>query len=323
MTGYPGTPTDWWGQLLAGLAQLAIADSQAMLASLLHSFGAATEPDFSAIGPVYDRMLAIALLLVGAVIAFALIERIAGGKDGAGIFVLARTLAAVFGAYCGLGLVEYLAGYAALLATTWSVDLGTLANRLGALSASGAVNGQSGTSVLGLILTALLLTFLALLVYLELIVRSALVLVLTAFIPFVCVLAIWPRMASAAAHLIEFLVGLLLSKFVVATAVYIGFQLILPTLLNTRAGGPNWMESGIAVLLIAAFSPVALFQGIRFAHSTAGTAARDFGGAVVGMAPFGSVVHAGQRLASHPTVVSGRQRIAGAIVSRIRPGGRA
>jgi hypothetical protein len=319
---YPGTPTDWWGQLLAGLAQLAIADSQAMLASLLHSFGPATEPDFSAIGPVYDRMLAIALLLVGAVIAFALIERIAGGKDGAGAFVLARTLVAVFGAYCGLGLVEYLAGYAALLATTWSVDLGTLANRLGALSASGAVNGQSGTSVLGLILTALLLTFLALLVYLELIVRSALVLVLTAFIPFVCVLAIWPRMASAAAHLIEFLVGLLLSKFVVATAVYIGFQLILPTLLGAKAGGPNWMESGIAVLLIAAFSPIALFQGIRFAHSTAGTAARDFGGAVVGMAPLGSVVSAGQRLAGHPRVTSGRQRLAGAIASRLRPRGR-
>jgi len=316
---YPGTPTDWWGQLLAGLAQLAIADSQAMLASLLHSFGPATEPDFSAIGPVYDRMLAIALLLVGAMIAFALIERIAGGKDGAGIFVLARTLVAVFGAYCGLGLVEYLAGYAALLATTWSVDLGSMANRLGALSASGAINGQSGTSVLGLILTALLLTFLALLVYLELIVRSALVLVLTAFIPFVCVLAIWPRMASAAAHLIEFLVGLLLSKFVVATAVYIGFQLILPTLLNAKTGGPNWMESGIAVLLIAAFSPLALFQGIRFAHGSAGTVVRDLGSAGMGMAPLGSAIRAGLRLAAHPSVVARRDHIAGAISSRLRP----
>jgi len=316
---YSGTPTDWWGQLLAGLAQLAIADSQAMLASLLHSFGAATEPDFSAIGPVYDRMLAIALLLVGAMIAFALIERIAGGKDGAGVFVLARTLAAVFGAYCGLGLVEYLAGYAALLATTWSIDLGSLANRLGDLSASGAVNGQSGTSVLGLILTALLLTFLALLVYLELIVRSALVLVLTAFIPFVCVLAIWPRMASAAAHLIEFLVGLLLSKFVVATAVYIGFQLILPTLLGARAGGPNWMESGIAILLIAAFSPLALFQGIRFAHGSAGTVVRDLGSAGMGMAPLASLLRTGQRLAGHPSLLSERKEVASAIASRHKP----
>jgi len=315
---YPGTPTDWWGQLLAGLAQLAIADSQAMLASLLHSFGPATEPDFSAIGPVYDRMLAIALLLVGAMIAFALIERIAGGKDGAGIFVLARTLVAVFGAYCGLGLVEYLAGYAALLATTWSVDLGSMANRLGALSASGAINGQSGTSVLGLILTALLLTFLALLVYLELIVRSALVLVLTSFIPFVCVLAIWPRMASAAAHLIEFLVGLLLSKFVVATAVYIGFQLMLPTLLGAKTGGPNWMESGIAVLLIAAFSPVVLFQGIRFAHSTAGVAARDFGGAVVGMTPAGQIVRIGQRILEHPRAGTGAGKVAGSTRSAIK-----
>jgi hypothetical protein len=315
LSGYSVGPTDWWGQLLAGLAQLAIADSQAMLASLLHSFGAATEPDFSAIGPVYDRMLAIALLLVGAVIAFALIERIAGGKDGAGIFVLARTLAAVFGAYCGLGIVRYVSGYAALLATTWSVDLGTLANRLNSLAASGNLHSQSGTSVLGLILTAILLTFLALLVYLELIVRSALVLVLTAFIPFVCVLAIWPRMASAAAHLIEFLVGLLLSKFVVATVVYIGFQLILPTLLGAKSGGPNWMESGIAVLLIAAFSPMALFQGIRFAHSSAGTAARDFGGAVVGMAPFGSAMRFGQSVLQRPEAKRTFDRVIGSVRS--------
>lgn len=318
MSAYSAGPSDWWGQLMATLAQIAIADAQAMLASLLHSFGTSTEPDFSAIGPVYDRMLAIALLLVGAVIAFALIERIAGGKDGAGGFVLVRTLAAVFAAYCGLAMVEYLCGFAALLATTWSIDLGRLADQLGSFNAAGSAYRQSGSSVLGLILTALLLTFLAVLVYLELIVRSALVLVVTSFIPFVCVLAIWPRMAAAAVHLIEFLVGLLLSKFVVATAVYIGFRLILPTLLGTKADGPNWMSSGIAVLLIAAFSPMVLFQAFRFAHGTAGGLVRGWGAAGTSLVPWSSAIRAGQGLLSHPA----SQRAKSSIGTAFKAGGK-
>jgi hypothetical protein len=41
---------------------------------LLSTLGQATEPDLTAIVPVYDRMLAIALLLLGAIVAMALIE---------------------------------------------------------------------------------------------------------------------------------------------------------------------------------------------------------------------------------------------------------
>src|SRR5207302_7777959 len=118
-----GTPTDFVSQFLTALAELAIADARAMIASLLNSFGSSTEPDFSAIGPVYDRMLAISLLILGAVIAFALIERIAGGTSGVGGHVLGRTLAAVFAAYCGLGVAEYVCHYTGLLATACSPDL--------------------------------------------------------------------------------------------------------------------------------------------------------------------------------------------------------
>ena len=305
-----GTPTDFVSQFLTALAELAITDARAMIASLLNSFGPSTEPDFSAIGPVYDRMLAISLLVLGAVIAFALIERIAGGTSGAGGHVLGRTLAAVFAAYSGLGVAEYVCHYTGLLATAWSPDLAVIANRLSSLGAQDVVNGHSGTSVLALVFTAFLLTFLALLVYLELIVRSALVLVLTAFMPLVCVLAVWPRMASAATHLFEFLLGLLLSKFVVATAVYIGFRLILPSILGVGSGGPNWMSSGIAVLLIAAFAPVALFQGLRFAHHSAGSVARNWAGAAVGMAPLSRIGGFASDLARHPRAQAAVNRVA-------------
>jgi hypothetical protein len=296
----------YWDQWMASLAWWAASDARFAILSLLSSFGTSTEPDFAAVAPVYNRMLAVALLLLGAVVAFGLIERVAGGAQGVGWAVIGRVIGATFFAYIGLGVVQYAAGYAALLATTWAPDLLALSNAMsasaGSISAYGSAPTGHHVSVLGLVLTALFLTLMALLVYLELIVRSALILTVTVFVPLVCALTVWPRMASSAAHLAEFLVGLLLAKFVVATALYVGLHLVVPALIKGHAdsGGADWMESGVAVLLIAAFSPVALFQGIRFAHSAAGTTARDLGGAIVGMTPGPAVAKFGRNLLSQP-----------------------
>ena len=79
--------------------------------------GPDTEPSFTAIGPAYNRMLAIALLLAGAFISAAVAERVLGGPKGAGWNVIPRTVAACMAAFAGLGVVEYLAHYASLMAT--------------------------------------------------------------------------------------------------------------------------------------------------------------------------------------------------------------
>ena len=314
------TGVGYWDQLMAALAYWAAADARLAILSLLSSFGNGTEPDFAAITPVYERMLAIALLLIGAVIAFGLIERIAGGSQGVGWAVVGRVVVAVFFAYCGLAVVQYVAGYAALLATTWTPDFTALANAVGPSGDPIGVSAgaQHGRSVLGLILTALFLTLMALLVYLELIVRSALILTVTAFVPLVCALSVWPRMSSSAVHLGEFLIGLLLSKFVVATVLYVGLHLVVPSLINGHpaAGHADWMESGVAVLLITAFSPLVLFQALRFAHGTAGTVARDLGAAGVGAAPMAAAVGVGQRLLRHPAATNARHGLA----SKLRAG---
>lgn len=165
-----------------------------------------------------------------------------------------------------------------------------------------------------LILMALLISFLALVVYMELIVRAALVLTFTAFVPLVCVLAIWPRMAGGAVHLAEFLIGLLLSKFVVATAFVVGLSLLLPGVLGVAPnnGKADWMASGFAVLLITAVSPVAIFAGIKFAHGGAGSVARSWGGMAISALPMSPVA----RRASgylQPLVAPARKRAAGAV----------
>jgi hypothetical protein len=200
-----------------------------------------------------------------------------------------------------------------------------MANPNAVVSAGSIDPSQIHLNVVALILMALLISFLALVVYLELIVRAALVLTITAFVPLVCVLAIWPRMAGGALHLAEFVIGLLLSKFVVATAFVVGLSLLLPAVLGVAPnnGKADWMASGFAILLITAISPVALFQGIRFAHGTAGTVTRGWGATAASMIPLGLVMNGARSLLAPRTqglrgrasraISAGRQR-----VSRVR-----
>ena len=155
--------------------------------------------------------------------------------------------------------------------------------------------------------------------------RSALILTVTAFVPLVCALSIWPRMASSAVHLGEFLIGLLLSKIVVATALYVGLHLVVPALIKgpSTSGKADWMESGVAILLIAAFSPLVLFQGLRFAHGSASSVTRGLGATgigigSVGMARLGAAVRFGRAMAHRPSLVAGPRQVSDAIKSRLR-----
>jgi hypothetical protein len=287
---YTSDPSQYAGQVIQAMVIWAINDALWGIRNLMHSFGDATEPDFTTLVPIYNRVLAISLLILAAVVAFGIIERIFGGQHGLGWAVIPRVVVCVFFAYSGLAIVRYATVNAALLGHAWDKEL-SAANPHVVVSAGSVDVSQVHLNVVALILMALLISFLALVVYLELIVRAALVLTITAFVPLVCVLAIWPRMAGGALHLAEFVVGLLLSKFVVATAFVVGLTLLLPAVLGQAPhdGKADWMASGFAVLLITAVAPIALFQGIKFAHGTAGKVTRDLGGMAIGMTPFGTM----------------------------------
>jgi hypothetical protein len=277
-------------QFVQAITAWAIKDALWGISNLMHSFGDATEPDFVALVPVYNRVLAISLLVLGAVVAFGIVERIFGGQLGLDLSVVPRSIVCVVFAYSGLAIVKYATEHAALFGHAWDKELS--AANPGTVLATGSVDvSQIHLNVVALIFMALLIGFLALVVYIELIVRAALVLTITAFVPLVCVLAIWPRLAGGAMHLAEFVVGLLLAKFVVATAFVVGISLLLPAVLGVAPndGKADWMASGFAILLITAISPVALFQGIRFAHGTAGNVARGWGGMAVSSVPIASM----------------------------------
>ena len=325
MGDYSAQANQWVDQIAIAIGNWSVAIAVASMQWLLSLMGQSTEPDLSVIVPVYDRMLAISLLLVGAIMALALIERIAWGSLGTGLALIPRVVAACFFAYSGLAVLKYVAGYAALLATTWSPDFTALSKLLmNSVAVSDAVAAQGGSgphvSTFGLIVTALTMSSLAVVLNLELVVRSALILSVTAFVPLVSVLAIWPRAVGAAVALAEFLVGLLLSKFVVATIVYVGFRLVVVALVSPTDTDTteNWMASGVAVLLIAAFSPVVIFSALRFAHGSAGSIARGWTGNAVSLAPAGKLL-GGARNALRPLTRPAWQRLTSRI-SRRRPG---
>jgi hypothetical protein len=323
MNDYSAQATQIVNSMAVAIANWSTAIAVESIKWLLGTLGQSTEPDLAVIVPVYDRMLAISLLLLGAVVALALIERIAWGSLGTGLALVPRVVAASFAAYAGLGIVKYVAGYSALLATAWSPDFTNLSNLLlhnvavsDAVTQSGAAGAH--VSTFGLIMTALSLSSLTVMVHLELVVRSALILTISAFVPLVCVLSIWPRLAGTATTMGEFLIGLLLSKFVVATAVYVGFRLVVVALVSPTDTDTteNWMASGVAVLLIAGFSPIVIFSALRFAHGQAGSAARNLTGAAVSLAPTGRLLgSAGKSL--RPLVRSVQKRL-DARIKRLR-----
>jgi hypothetical protein len=251
------------------------------LASLFDGLGTTTEPNFAVIGPAYNKVLAMAMLLAGAFIALALTERILGGSRGAGWDVLSRTLLACLTAFAGLGIVEYVSHYASLLPTVWSSDFilqGTvLAHQIQAIYSRPIGPAQALGNWIGLLIVALLTFFLVILVYVELVLRAALILVTATFIPLVSVMAIWPRLSGAASHLAQFLLMLFLSKFVIVTALYVGFAMVAQGL-GTPEGS---LVGGLAILLIALFSPVVLLQGLRFAEAGTSHLVRGWGATAV------------------------------------------
>lgn len=275
-------------QLGDSIARWAVDAAAAAVLYLFHFISRPTDTIFAVVTPAYNRVLAMSLLVAGGVIAVALMERILGGDRGAGGEVVVRTVAACAAAMVGLPLMRYGVGYADLIATTWNGDVvggaSTLVNQVGPAYHTGG--GQALGSTLGLFIAAFLTVLLAVLVHLELVLRAALLALTTTLLPLACIAAIWPRLTGMLTHMVGFLIALLLSKFVVATAVYLGFAMVV----QAYATGPDAtgaLLTGLATLTAAVLAPVVLFQGIRFAEPGVAHATRGFmfsGGRGVGAA---------------------------------------
>ena len=118
-----------------------------------------------------------------------------------------------------------------------------------------------------LFLSAIFLAVMTFVVWLELIMREAAIYVAVAFLPLSFAAMIWQRTAHWCRRLVDGLLAIILSKFVIAGAI----ALAASALGNARGGDGGWTSllAGTAVMLVAALAPWVLLRIIPFAETAA------------------------------------------------------
>lgn len=158
------------------------------------------------------------------------------------------------GIFSGLAASQIAGWGLAITDALCSLVLGDQAHTLGRqFSDAMAANTVSGAPLFVQVILAGLMVTGAVLVWLELMVRSAGVYIATFFMPLALVAYVWPATVGIARRAVEILVSLILSKFVIVASISLGLAAL-------AGGGVDATISGAAVLLIAAFVPFALLR---------------------------------------------------------------
>ena len=204
----------------------------------------------------YARMTLIGAALAGPCLMLGLIQSLLQ-QDGR---MLARVIAAVPGSVLLTGAAVAVARML-LVATDqmslWLVhasgrDVGAYGTKMATLLAQ-----SPGTSAFVVFLIAMVAAVCGLVLWLELLVRAALVYVLLAFFPLMAALMIWPASAGGVRRLVRLLVAVILSKVVIVAVVAMGVAAA------TESGASDRFEGllvGTAMMAVACFAPTAIHR---------------------------------------------------------------
>ena len=119
-----------------------------------------------------------------------------------------------------------------------------------------------------LFLSALVTAVLALVVWLELVMREAAIYVAVAFLPLTLAGLVWERSSQWSRRLAEWLFAIVLAKFTIGASFAIAASAIADG--PKGGGGLSTLLAGCAVLAIAALSPMTLLRLLPFAEAAAG-----------------------------------------------------
>lgn len=205
-------------------------------------------------------IVAVPLFLVGVVSAL-----VRGEGPGGMARVLGRLLAATVGGIVALAGVKLLLALVdvscEVVEHASGLSLPAALGRLGiALGVTGSVGGPQVAGI-GAVLLALLAAAGALVLWLELAVRSALLVVAVAFVPLALAGLLWPATASWLRRLAEVITAVAVSKLVIVVVLVLGAAALTssPVSLSAPGADVDAMVSGIAFLAIATLGlPMAL-----------------------------------------------------------------
>lgn len=152
-------------------------------------------------------------------------------------------------------------------------------------SVMAATGGTNPLPLFAVFLGALVAAAGAFFVWIELLIRSAAIYVAVLFLPFTFVAMIWPATARWCRRLIEVLIAIILSKFVIVAIM----ALAAAGLGQSRADDAfQGVLAGAALMLLAAFSPFALLKLIPLAEAAVHSAGARSGAGSSTLAPIAS-----------------------------------
>jgi hypothetical protein len=236
----------------------------------------------------YGRMSAIAAVLAGAMLLFAILEGIAQGNPGLLVRVLLVNAPLAFlGASVAFAVVQLLLsctdGLSAAIADVSHHDstrffeaaigdLGHVGGQVGKQVSEPGVKAPGegiGTQAAGTVAVPLFVGFLAAIVgafaaffvWLELLMRDAAVYAVSLFMPLALAASIWPRWSGALRRTGELLVAVIGSKFVIVAIVSLAASLI-----TEKDGSVEHVLAAAALMCLACFAPFVLLRLIPFSE---------------------------------------------------------
>lgn len=242
------------------------------VAALLGRVGTLIDPatavrlDATAFTQQFERMRAVATLVVLPMLLAAVVSAIIRRDPGR----LLRTVGAhlplaVLGSFVavelthtGLALTDQLCARVAP-GTTTSGAVATVMHASQEMSVSFGPGAGGFVSALALMVVA----FGAMLIWLELLIRTSAIYIAVLFLPVVLAGLVWPSTVRWTRRLVEVLVALVLSKFVIVAVLGLG-----TSLMADRSDGLAVTVAGAAVLLMASFAPFALLRMVPVVEAT-------------------------------------------------------
>jgi type IV secretion system protein TrbL len=175
---------------------------------------------------------------------------------------------AILATFVAIHLTQMLLAITDDLSAAVSESVGGDATRFlegGAGSVASALGGVTGGFLM--FFGALLVVVAGLLLWIQLLIRSAAIYVCVFFLPLVLAGLVWPATARWTKRLIETLIALILSKFVIVAIISLAVAAMGRPLSESGGGGVGTVIGGASLLLLAAFSPFALFKLIPLAEA--------------------------------------------------------
>ena len=140
----------------------------------------------------------------------------------------------------------------------------TVTSALGSAMVNLTKTGSSVPSFIAAFL-GLLVVIASVVLWIELIMRASAIYVVVAFLPLALVAILWPAVSVWARRLVETLVALMVSKLVIVVVLSLG----VGALASAGSRGVGAVLVGLAMVILAAFAPFALFRLIPMVESGA------------------------------------------------------